>query len=192
MTLILASQSPRRKKILQFLSVPFRVVKPKGVDETPFSREKAQQLVERLALSKAQAVSKLYPQLPILAADTVVVQGGRIYGKPQNKAEAFETIMSLQGTKHEVWTGAALVWQKQKIQLSYREKTTVFFRQLSKNEIVRYLNSKEPYDKAGAYDIQGTAAGWIKKWEGDYFNVMGLPIQWVVQQIELINCLKKS
>ncbi|HTA77754.1 MAG TPA: Maf family protein, partial [bacterium] len=122
-TLILASQSPRRKKILQFLSVSFRVVKPRNVDETAFPREKAQQLVERLALSKAQAVSKLYPQFPVLAADTVVVQGNRIYGKPRNKAEALKTIMSLQGTKHEVWTGAALVWQKHKIQLSYREKT---------------------------------------------------------------------
>jgi len=162
------------------------------VDETAFPREKAQQLVERLALSKAQAVSKLYPQFPVLAADTVVVRGNRIYGKPRNKAEALKTIMSLQGTKHEVWTGAALVWQKHKIQLSHREKTAVFFRKLGKDEVAGYLNSKEPYDKAGAYDIQGTAAGWIKKWEGDYFNVMGLPIQWVVQQMELINCLRKS
>lgn len=191
LTLVLASQSPRRKKILEFLSVPFRVVKPRGVDETALPGEKAPFLVKRLALAKARAVSKLYPYLPVLAADTVVVKKNRIYGKPKNFNEALKMLTSLQGTKHEVWTAVALMWGARKIERSHLEKTTVIFKRLSQEQIISYLKTKEPYDKAGAYDIQGTAASWIKKWEGDYFNVMGLPIQWVVQQSEMINRLRK-
>jgi septum formation protein len=191
LTLVLASQSPRRKKILEFLSIPFRVVKSQGVDETALPGEKAPLLVKRLALAKARAVSKLYPHLPVLAADTVVVKKNRIYGKPKNFNEALKMLKSLQGTKHEVWTAAAFLWGEQRIEKSHSEKTTVFFKRLSQNQIVSYLKTKEPYDKAGAYDIQGTAAGWIGKWEGDYFNVMGLPIQWVVQQNEMISRLRK-
>ena len=189
-TLILASHSPRRKKILKFLSIPFRVVKPQGVDESAFPGEKAPQLVKRLALSKALSVSKRYPHLPVIAADTVVVQKNTIYGKPKNQQEAFKIIMSLQGEKQEVWTGTALVWNKHGILESYSEKTTIIFKKLSRSEIEKYVKTNEPYDKAGAYDIQGSASKWIEKWEGDYFNVMGLPIQWVVQQAGIINRLK--
>src|SRR5665213_554333 len=173
-TLILASQSPRRKKILEFLSIPFRVVKPQGVDETPFSAESAPELVKRLALNKANAVSKRYPHFPVLAADTVVVQRNKIYGKPKDRQEAFQMVTSLQGTKHEVWTGTALVWKKRGIVENHSEKTTMVFKTLSPEFIKKYVETREPYDKAGAYDIQGKAADWIKKWEGDYFNVMGL------------------
>jgi septum formation protein len=190
-TLILASQSPRRKKILEFLSIPFRVVKPQGVDETPFPGESAHRLVKRLALSKALAVSKRYPHLPVLAADTVVVQKNKIYGKPKDYQEAFRMIAALQGGKHEVWTGTALVWKKQGIVENHSEKTTMVFKTLSQAFIRKYVETKEPYDKAGAYDIQGSAFSWIKKWEGDYFNVMGLPIQWVVQQTGKINRSEK-
>jgi septum formation protein len=189
--LILASQSPRRKKILTFLDIPFRVVKPKGVDETPFFGEPAPKLVKRLAFNKALAVSRQYPHFPVLAADTVVVKNGQIYGKPKDPREAFQMISSLQGTKHEVWTGTALVWKKQGIAENHAEKTTMVFKTLSSELIKKYVETKEPYDKAGAYDIQGSAAHWIKKWEGDYFNVMGLPIQWVVQQTGSISRLKK-
>ncbi len=189
MTLILASQSPRRKKILEFLSIPFKVVKPKGVDESAFLGEKASQLVKRLALSKALSVSKRYPHLPVFAADTVVVQKDKIYGKPKNRHEAFKMMMSLQGKKHEVWTGTALVWNKHRMIKSHTEKTTIFFKKLSPLEIKKYIKTKEPYDKAGSYDIQGSASNWIRKWEGDYFNVMGLPIQWVVQQAGMISRL---
>lgn len=189
--LILASQSPRRKKILEFLSIPFRVVKPQGVNESPFPGESASQLVKRLALSKALAVSKRHPHLPVLAADTVVVQKNKIYGKPKDPEEAFNMISSLQGTKHEVWTGTALVWKKQGIVERHSGKTTMVFKTLSPAFIQKYVETKEPYDKAGAYDIQGSASNWIKKWEGDYFNVMGLPIQWVVQQTGKISRLEK-
>ncbi|HXL73743.1 MAG TPA: nucleoside triphosphate pyrophosphatase, partial [bacterium] len=148
-------------------------------------------LVKRLALKKALAVSKQYPHLPVLAADTVVVQKGKIYGKPKDPREAFQMMASLQGRKHEVWTGTALVWKKQGIVEKHVEKTTMVFKKLNKVSIEEYIETKEPYDKAGAYDIQGKAAHWIKKWEGDYFNVMGLPVQWVVQQIRRISRLEK-
>src|ERR1700679_3143045 len=121
-TLVLASQSPRRKKILEFLSIPFRVVKPRGVDETALSGEKAPLLVKRLAVAKARAISKLYPHLPVLAADTVVVKKNRIYGKPKSFNEALKMLMSLQGTKHEVWTAAALIWEVHRIEMSHSEK----------------------------------------------------------------------
>jgi len=189
--IILASQSPRRKKILQFLSVSFRVVKPHGVDESPLAGESAPELVKRLSLYKALAVAKRYSRFPIIAADTVVVKKNKIYGKPKDAREAFKMIQSLQGTRHEVWTGTALIWGKHGIRESHSQKTTVFFRRLELGEIKKYVQTKEAYDKAGAYDIQATASNWIKKWEGDYFNVMGLPTQWVIQQMVKINRLKK-
>ena len=191
-TLILASQSPRRKKILQFLSVPFRSSAPHGLNERALRGEKASNLVKRLALAKAQAVAKHHPHDPVLAADTVVVQKNRIYGKPKNEKEARDMIGALQDAQHEVWTGIALVWQEQEIRNVHVEKTRVSFRKLSSGELRDYVQSREPYDKAGGYDIQGTASRWIEKWEGDYFNVMGLPIQWVVKQIDQINRLKRS
>jgi septum formation protein len=189
--LILASQSPRRKKILEFLKIDFRVVKQKGVDESPFLGESSVKLVKRLALSKALMVSRQFPDVPILAADTVVVQKNKIYGKPKNRQEAFKMITALQGTKHEVWTGTALVWKKKRIVENYSEKTTMVFKTLNSTAIRKYVETQEPYDKAGAYDVQGSASHWIKKWEGDYFNVMGLPIQWVVQQVDEISRLEK-
>ncbi len=189
--LILASQSPRRRKILEFLSIPFRVIKPQGVDESALPGERATVLVKRLAFSKALAVSKRFPHSPILAADTLVVQKNKIYGKPKDRREAFKMIRSLQGTKHEVWTGTALVWAKYGVQKKHSQKTTVIFNKLSFEEIEKYVQTAEPYDKAGAYDIQASAANWIKKWEGDYFNVMGLPVQWVIQQLQEISRLEK-
>jgi septum formation protein len=180
-SLLLASQSPRRRQILSLLSIPFKVVEPKGVDETPLRGESAHQLVSRLALLKARSISKLHPRHTILAADTVVVRNNRIYGKPKDRKEAKAMLDSLLGRVHAVYTGVALITGKK--ESVHVELTKVFFGRPKKQELVAYLNSSEPYDKAGGYAIQGTAGGWIKKWEGDYFNVMGLPIQWVLHQL---------
>jgi septum formation protein len=154
--------------------------------------EKARKMVKRLALAKARAVSKDYSELPVLAADTVVVQKNKIFGKPKNSNEASRMLRSLQGTRHEVWTAVALCWNDRGVEVSHTEKTTMFFRRISPAEMKNYLKTAEPYDKAGAYDIQGTAANWVQKWEGDYFNVMGLPVQWVVRQVTAISRLKRS
>ena len=179
--LLLASRSPRRCQILSFLSIPFKVVEPIGVDETPMRGESARQLVRRLALLKARSVSKLYPRHTILAADTVVVHNGKIYGKPKDLKEAKTMLVSLLDRGHEVYTGVALITGKK--ESVHVELTKVFFGRPKSKELEAYLNSTEPYDKAGAYAIQGTAGRWIKKWEGDYFNVMGLPIQWVLLRL---------
>ncbi len=181
--LLLASQSPRRRKILNFAGISFKVVKPVNIVEKRKRGEGPKLLVRRLALEKATEVSKRFPTAWVLGADTMVVCGKNIFGKPRNRHEAGKMLRRLQGRSHTVWTGTALVGFSGNWIKSYSEKTKVFFRKLKKMEFESYLNSKEPYDKAGAYDIQGTARAWVRKWDGDYFNVMGLPLQWVVREI---------
>jgi septum formation protein len=181
--LLLASQSPRRRKILGFAGIPFKVKKPVNVVEKRKKGEPPRHLVRRLALEKATEISKRFPTSWVLGADTMVVCGGDVFGKPRTRQEAREMLLRLQGRSHNVWTGTALVGKGGDWARRYAEKTKVFFGKIPAVELEDYLNSKEPYDKAGAYDIQGTARGWIQKWEGDYFNVLGLPLQWVVREI---------
>lgn len=127
-------------------------------------------------------VARRFPQSWILGADTVVVSHGKLFGKPQKPLQAWNMLQELQGKAHTVWTGVALVNKEKNFTRIHVEKTKVFFRNLAPREIRTYIESKEPYDKAGSYDIQGTARAWVKKWEGDYFNVLGLPLRWVVAE----------
>lgn len=181
--LLLASTSPRRKAILRFAGISFRAVSPRGVVEKQRRGEDPKSFVRRLAMEKALAVSKLHPRACVLGADTAVVLKGKIYGKPKGPREALKILMALQGKAHEVWTGVALVHSAGRAVQCRAEKTRVFFKPLRAEELRGYLKSSEPYDKAGGYAIQGTARAWIRKWEGDYFNVMGLPVQWVVRTL---------
>ncbi len=151
------------------------------MDETPRKGESASALVKRLAILKAKAVSKKHPREMVLAADTVVAYQGKVFGKPKDALEARAMLLTLEGKWHEVWSGVALA-QKDKLKC-HVEKTQVLFRKIPRNELSSYLKTKEPYDKAGAYAIQGTAGKWIRKWEGDYLNVMGLPVQWVLKNV---------
>lgn len=139
-------------------------------------------MASRLALEKAMAVAKRAPQSLVLGADTVVVCQGKIFGKPRDRAQARRMIRCLEGRPHLVWTGVALVGKRAGVVLSHAEKTKVLFRKLGSQEREDYLKTAEPYDKAGAYAIQGTARKWVEKWAGDYFNVMGLPLRWVVEE----------
>ena len=180
--ILLASRSPRRKAILRFAGVPFHVVEPRGVQETLRHGERPRRFVTRLAIEKATEVALRHPQALCLGADTVVVQGGKIFGKPKDRQEAARMLQALSGKAHEVWTGVALVGKGGKWVRSHAERTRVTFRALSPQEVLAYLKTREAYDKAGAYAIQGTARRWIKDWEGDYFNVMGLPVKWVVRE----------
>lgn len=182
--LILASQSPRRKEILRMTGISFKVLKPNGVIENPCPGENPPQLASRLALEKAQAVARLSPYSLVLGADTVVACRGKIFGKPKHRKEAQNIMESLQGCSHFVWTGVALVGKG--IIRTHVEKTLVFFKKISPKELNAYLSTKEPYDKAGGYAIQGKAGGWIDKWEGDYFNVMGLPLRWVIAETNIL------
>jgi septum formation protein len=181
--ILLASRSPRRKKILEFLGIPFKVVLPVGVSEKQKLNESAMKLVRRLAIEKALRVARKYPRMDVLAADTVVVCAKKIYGKPRNRQEALKMLMKLQGNTHFVWTGAAWARKGGAQLFSHVEKTKVIFNKIDADELKVYLDSSEPYDKAGGYDIQGTVCRWIKGWEGDYFNVMGLPVQWVLRKV---------
>ncbi len=181
--LVLASQSPRRKKILKHFGVSFRVIKPVEVEEDFIQGESPQDMVRRLALKKALAVSKRKPGSRVLAADTVVALGSKIFGKPRSRYEARNMLKTLGGRGHEVWTGVALVGPGKRKARVYVERTRVFFKPLTVWDISAYLATREPYDKAGAYDIQGTARKWITGWEGSYFNIMGLPVDWVLKQL---------
>jgi len=185
-SLLLASQSPRRRKILKFIGVDFRVVKPLGVVEKRKRGEPPRDLVRRLAQEKARSVSAKFPGHFVLGADTVVFSRGRIFGKPQNRRQAAAMLMRLQGGPHEVWTGVALAVPGDKRIRTRVEKTKVYFKPFSLKSIADYLNSAEPYDKAGAYNIEGTGRTWVLKWEGDYFNIVGLPIRPVLEMLKNI------
>ena len=179
----MASGSPRRRKILTFAGIPFKVVKPHGVTEIRLKGESPARMVRRLALLKACEVARRFPHALVLGADTTVVCGREHFEKPKNRREAGEMIAKLQGRSQTVWTGVALVAEGGRWKKASAEKTRVHFREISPGEIGRYLDGPEPYDKAGAYAIQGTAREWVLKWEGDYLNVMGLPLRWLLPQI---------
>lgn len=183
MKLILASSSPRRAEILRDAGFRFEIA-PSPVDETARSGESPVALVERLANAKAERVAShaLGPAI-ILAADTVVTLDGRIFGKPRSTDEARHMLEALSGRTHSVITGVTLVRLPGAERRSFVESTQVHFAPLSFGEISRYLATGEPCDKAGAYAIQGQAGRFIPRIEGDYFNVVGLPLAHVTQAL---------
>ena len=183
----LASGSPRRRALLRELGWDFETVSP-DVDETPLPGERPEALCERLARLKAGAGARHPPapeageELLVLAADTIVVIDGRVLGKPSDREDACAMLRLLQGRPHEVMTGIALCRQGKALSapagslLSGVERTTVHFRPLTEHEIQAYAATGEGDDKAGAYAIQGKGALLISAIEGDYFNVVGLPL----------------
>src|SRR3974390_1465927 len=176
MKLILASASPRRAQILHDAGLSFSVVSS-AIDETPYPSETPQQLVQRLADAKADLVAAraLGPSI-IIAADTVVVLEGQILGKPRSTDEARPMIQGFSGRTHSLITGVSLVRLPEIRRRQFVETTLVHFAALSSDEISRYLATEEPYDKAGAYAIQGRAGRYIPRIEGCYFNIVGLPL----------------
>lgn len=175
MKLILASASPRRQEILHTLGFPFTVF-PCDVDESLPAAIAPRDAVTMLAERKgAAACARLSdPDALILSADTVVAMNGAIYGKPHTAARAHEMLHAFSGGTHEVWTGISLTYGGKRV--SAAECTHVFFRTLTDAEIDRYIAKESPLDKAGAYGIQGLASLFVEKIEGDYFNVVGLPM----------------
>lgn len=180
--LVLASASPRRQELLRNAGFSF-TVQPADVDETPLAGESARACAERLARDKAMAVWKLRPQDVVLGADTVVVVDGTILGKPADAADAARMLRILSGRVHEVTTGAAIVSGQSVVSKNNQpevrvasETTLVTMSELSDEEIREYVATGEPMDKAGAYAIQGRASRWIPRIEGDYSNVVGLPV----------------
>jgi len=184
--LVLASASPRRQELLRNAGISF-AVEPANIDETPRAGESPRDCAERLAREKALAVGAIRPQDSVLGADTIVVVDETILGKPIDSDDAFRMLRMLSGRVHRVITGVCLV----KPVVSGRgpvvrvasETTLVTMSEISDDEIRAYVATGEPMDKAGAYAIQGMASRWIPRIEGDYSNVVGLPVALVYRML---------
>lgn len=172
MQLILASASPRRQELLKLFGVPF-TIRVADIDETMDPKKPPCDEVGRVSRLKARAVPRTGGDI-VIAADTIVVCQGRVLGKPRSEAEASEMLQLLSGRDHQVMTGVTVV-RGSRI-LTHTEVTDIHFRPLSQAEILRYVDTGEPMDKAGSYGIQGGAALFAEKMHGDYYNVMGLPV----------------
>ncbi len=182
--LILASKSPRRKELLKQIGIPFVVVVSDAEEVSGNSWTPAALVVEN-AKRKARAVAEKYPDSPVLGADTVVSLEGKIFGKPKDKDEARKMLTALSGKMHEVTTGLALINRNEIRTTSVTTK--VFFDTMTKADIDAYIATDEPMDKAGAYAIQGKAARFIEKIEGSYSNVVGLPLNALIQMGKGLN-----
>jgi septum formation protein len=173
--LILASASPRRADLLRMIGCRFEVI-PSTVDETTDPDPNPDQTVVELAERKAREVSERYPGRIVIGADTIVTIGDQILGKPGDRSEAELMLRQLSGSTHQVLTAVALILQARARKEQILAKTDVTFRNLSNAEIDRYLDSDDPYDKAGAYGIQGRASLFTKRIEGCFYNVVGFPV----------------
>ena len=173
--LVLASSSPRRTEILNRAGWPHEIMVA-GIDESVKPNEDPATYVQRLARSKAEAVAQRLQEGLVLGADTTVVVAGEILGQPRDDADARRMLDLLNGKWHEVLTGVAVVRVGGESRVAY-ETTRVRFAEMNETEIDWYIASGEPFGKAGAYGIQGKAALFIEEIEGDYFNIMGLPIR---------------
>ena len=186
MKVILASQSARRRDILENLGIKFDI-KVSRVDESMDPHISAGENVEAVSLRKAMAVETELGILPeddtlIIASDTVVVCDGAILGKPRDKAHATEMMRMLSGRRHSVISGIAVIYRGKRI--SAHEETEVEFRALSDSDIEAYVSTDEPYDKAGGYGIQDKASVFVRGIHGDYLNVVGLPVFRLFQLLE--------
>jgi septum formation protein len=203
--IILASASPRRQELLRSAGISF-AVQPADIDETPLAAEAPRDCAERLAREKALAVFRIRPQEYVLGADTIVVVDGMILGKPRNAGEAGRMLRLLSGRAHAVITGVCVVGKtvargsrpvaseaapeadEQNVQTA-SETTLVTMCELSEDEIRDYVATGEPMDKAGAYAIQGIASRWIPRIEGDYSNVVGLPVALVYRMLRKLGAI---
>lgn len=186
MKLVLASASPRRAEILRGANIPFTVLSS-AVDETPLPGETASDLVRRLAAAKAELVAaRAVGPAIVIAADTVVALEGAILGKPRTSEDARQMLEKLSGRTHSVVTGVALIRLPDVERREFIEQTQVHFTSLSNEEIVQYLSSGEPFDKAGSYAIQGIGGRFIPRIDGCYFNVVGLPLARLYRELEML------
>jgi septum formation protein len=182
--LILASSSPRRAEILQAVGWPFQAITA-GIDETRRVDELPVDYVQRLAREKAEAVATTLESGLVLGADTTVVVDGHLLGQPVDDDDARRMLRLLSGKWHEVLTGVALIRIGGQTRVNY-ERTRVRFAEISDDEMSWYVASGEPKGKAGAYGIQGKAALFIEEIEGDYLNIVGLPIRLVYEMSDML------
>ena len=174
-TIILASASPRRKALLKQIGLKFKV-EASNYEEKISSDSEPHELAKSLSLEKAKLVAKNHQNALVIAADTFIVFEGKILGKPTTETEAKRMLETISGRHHSVITGFTIIDTENNKALSKSIETKVYIRKLTSNEIDAYVKSKEPLDKAGAYAIQGLGSVIVEKIEGDYFNVVGLPL----------------
>ncbi len=172
MEVILASQSPRRKELMGLFGIPF-IVRAVDIDETMDPQKQPFDEVARVSLLKAQAVERQETDI-VIAADTIVVCDGQVLGKPGDEKDAFRMLKMLSGRKHQVMTGLTVL--RADVVYTCTEVTDIYFCQLTDRQIEDYIATGEPMDKAGSYGIQGGAALFAQWIEGDYYNVVGLPV----------------
>ena len=181
--IILASSSPQRQSLMQKLGVDF-IVEPADFDEASVAIGNPRKLAQALALAKAQKVARRHSGALVIGADTIVNLGHEIFGKPRDAKHAREMLKKLNGRGHTVITGVAIYDADTHKFLTDAVETKVHFRPLSDLEIGAYVKSGEPFGKAGGYAIQGLAAFFVEKVEGDYFNVVGLPLERLAERLK--------
>ncbi|KAA0549242.1 septum formation inhibitor Maf [Bacillus sp. BGMRC 2118] len=179
--LVLASSSPRRKELLTNLRIPFDI-SASTIEEIIDPSHTPEEVVVSLASQKALDVARHYPDSIVVGADTIVVRDQNILGKPKNEDDAFQMLSMLSNATHHVLTGVALV--KGGHVHSFYVDTEVTFWPLSQEDIKKYIQSKEPFDKAGSYGIQGLGAAFVKEIKGDYFSVVGLPVSTLIRELK--------
>lgn len=185
--IILASQSPRRKELFSLITEDFKIIPAVGEEKADRSLPPSEYVME-LAKHKALEVAEKYPEDVVIGSDTVVVINGEILGKPKDEADAKRMLRLLSGREHSVYTGVCL--SRGNMNRSFCEETKVRFFTLSDREIEEYTASGEPFDKAGAYGIQGTGALLVSGITGDYYNVMGLPVGRLYREMRESGLLK--
>ena len=185
MRVVLASASPRRHELLGMIGIAHEV-DPADIDESLRAGESDTAYAVRLATEKGIAVAARHPDALVIAADTIVVVDGRIFGKPVDEADARRMLRELSGRAHVVRTAVAVVRETGRRVESHLESARVVFRELSDREIAEYVATGEPHDKAGAYGIQGYGATIVERVEGDYFTVMGLALRRLVSLLERV------
>ena len=173
---VLASKSPRRKELLKNIGIDAEIM-PANVDEDSLMGLPPEKMVTELALLKAADVARSFKgDVYVIGADTCVCFDGEVFGKPENDSDAAKMLKKLSGKTHEVYTGYCVIECKSGMSVAKCEKTLVTFRNLSDEEITAYIKTREPMDKAGAYGIQQKGSKFVEKIDGDYFNVVGLPV----------------
>jgi len=180
--LILASKSPRRSYLLNKAGIEFDVI-PSNFDENSVTLEDPDQYVRTLSRAKAQDVAARYPDRWVIGADTIVLINGKILGKPRDKPSARTMLGQLSGQTHQVYTGFTICCFNRQKEFTDVASTDVTFKKLTKKEIEWYIQSREPFDKAGAYAIQGLGTFLVKRINGSYTNVVGLPVCEVIEQL---------
>lgn len=197
--IILASASPRRRELLSQIGLEFEIVI--SHKEESYESTRPEEIVKELALMKAENVASELREkggledTVVIGADTIVALDQQILGKPKDEEDAYQMLTSLQGRSHQVFTGAAILDfdQTGNCQVSsHAVETRVYVHEMDRQEILSYIESKEPMDKAGAYGIQGKFAAYIDKIEGDYYNVVGLPVSYIYQQLKKTGITQSS